>query len=82
MAEVGRVDSKGRVAIPLALRQRLGIETGMVFVLHEEGGAIVLRPEPNPLAVLAAQAIEEYYAGQTISLRDYIAERDARLDGE
>ena len=82
MAEVIRMDAEGRVAIPAALRERVGLREGAVAILDEEDGVVVLRLSADPFDVLASHAIEEYRAGRTTSLRDYLAERDAAVGGE
>lgn len=41
-----RVDEKGRVTLPKAIRDRLGIEAGDYVVVDVEAGQVVVRPDP------------------------------------
>lgn len=42
------VDSKGRVVIPKAVRERLGIDAGTEVDVREEDGTLVVEPEDDP----------------------------------
>ncbi len=77
-----RVDAKGRVALPLRLRRRLGLEQGSMLFVQERGGELRFRRAENPFDVLAEQAEAESRAGETINLRDYAAEHGIALDDE
>lgn len=81
MADVSRLDDKGRISIPAGLRARLGLETGAVIFMQEQNGDLVLRQAPNPFDTLAEQAIAEHRAGRTIGLDEIDAYTDA-LNGE
>lgn len=45
MAEASPIDDKGRVAIPKAIRERLGLRSGEKLAITTEGGEIRMRPE-------------------------------------
>jgi AbrB family looped-hinge helix DNA binding protein len=80
--DVGKVDAKGRILIPANVRDRVGMEPGDVYVIDVERSVIRLAKAENPFDALAAQAIEEYRAGKTRSLRDYAMSRGIDPDGE
>jgi AbrB family looped-hinge helix DNA binding protein len=46
------VDSKGRIVLPKALRERLGIEPGTEVEVREEDGKAVVEPEDDPERVI------------------------------
>jgi len=75
MTEQGivRVDAKGRVTLPKAIRDELNIEEGTPFFVKfiREKGVVILAPAINPFDILAEQAMEEYKAGETTSIEKY-----------
>lgn len=71
--DIGKVDAKGRLAFPASVRDRVGMEPGDVYVINVEQSVIRLAKVENSFDRLADQAIEEYRAGKTRSLRDYAA---------
>jgi len=77
-----KVDAKGRLTIPQAVRNEMGIEAGDLYFLEADEALGVLRfaKVENPFDVLAAHAIAEYRAGRTTSLRDFAAENGFALD--
>jgi AbrB family looped-hinge helix DNA binding protein len=82
MAETVTVDAKGRVSIPRAVRQRLGLHSGATLFVQEHEGEIRFRRAENPFDLLAEYAEEEYRMGQTTSLRVYASEHGIALGGE
>ena len=46
------VDSKGRIVLPEAVRERLEITPGTEVTVHEEDGKIVVEPAEDPDAVI------------------------------
>lgn len=77
-----KVDPKGRLTIPLNLRKALNIEPGdtLFVALDEETRVLRYAKAENPFDVLAEQAINEFRAGRTTSLREFAAENDISLD--
>lgn len=73
-----KVDNKGRLALPLDLRELMHIEPGDVFFIKPEKNDILkLARAENPFEFLAKHAIEESRKGKTISLDDYEKKRKA-----
>ena len=70
-----KIDAQGRVAIPAAMRTRLGLEPGDTLFVHldEETHGVRLAKAINPFDLLYEHAIREYRAGKTTSLRDFLA---------
>jgi len=79
-----RVDAKGRLSIPVDVRDALNIEAGDVFFLESdaEHEVIHLAKAKNPFDGLSEHAVEEYRAGRTRRLRAYAAENGIELNGE
>ena len=46
--ETTKMSSKGQVVIPESIRKRLGLESGVQFVVVASGDAIVLKPVAPP----------------------------------
>lgn len=78
------IDAQGRVAIPAAMRARLGLKTGDTLFAHldVETGGVRLAKAINPFDLLFEHAVREYRAGQTTSLRDFLAGEIDEPDGE
>jgi bifunctional DNA-binding transcriptional regulator/antitoxin component of YhaV-PrlF toxin-antitoxin module len=71
-----KVDDKGRLVVPLNLRESMHIESGDVFFFKPKNkNILVLARAENPFEFLAKNAIEESRAGKTISLDDYAKKR-------
>ena len=70
-----KIDAQGRVAIPAAMRACLGLRTGDTLFAHldEETGGVRLAKAINPFDLLFEHATQEYRAGKTTNLRDFLA---------
>ena len=77
-----RVDSKGRLTIPQAIRQQLGIEPGDTFFLQPDNGVLRFAKAENPFDALADLANVEYEAGRTTNLRAVAEEMGVLLADE
>lgn len=67
------IDNKGRILLPRALRRALRVDSGDVLYLAQDGQIVSLTKAENPFDRLAAEAVAEYYAGDTISLKDMVS---------
>lgn len=47
MADIATIDGAGRLVVPKALRERLGLHSGTRLRLRQEGDALVLEPLPD-----------------------------------
>lgn len=79
---VARLDSKGRIAIPAEIREKLGLESGDTFFFAADENEIRMAKAVNPFDALADHALEERRAGRTRRLRDYAAEKGIDLNAE
>jgi AbrB family looped-hinge helix DNA binding protein len=83
MAEVVElsVDEKGRISIPLALQNRLGLEPGMTLIVEEgDNGGVRLRPNPERVTLLDKEGILVVRAEPVADLTDVVRrERDLRV---
>ncbi len=79
---VARLDSKGRIAIPAEIREKLGLESGDTFFFALDKNEIRMAKAVNPFDALADHALEERRAGRTRRLRDYAAEKGIDLNAE
>jgi len=68
--EIVKVDEKGRILLPKKDREEHGIEPGSQLGIEWEGNVMRIVLVPNPFDVLAEEAMEDYQAGRTRSLRD------------
>ena len=77
-----RVDAKGRVTLPKAIRDELSIQDGTPFFVKFIRGerVIILAPAINPFDILAEQAMEEYEAGKTTNIEKYAKNHGINLD--
>ncbi len=77
-----RVDAKGRVTLPKAIRDELNIQDGTPFFVKfiKGKGVVILAPAINPFDILAEQAIEEYKAGKTTNIEEYAKSHGIDLD--
>lgn len=74
-----KVDAKGRISLPLAIRKSLHINTGDVFFLNKEETGIHLVKAENPYDVLIEEAMEQHNNGETISLRKFAKEHGIKI---
>ncbi len=79
-----KIDAQGRIAIPAAMRARLGLQTGDTLFAHldEETGGVRLAKAINPFDLLFERGIREYRAGRTTSLHDFLAGKIDEPDGD
>mgnify|MGYP001343022579 CR=1 FL=1 len=77
-----RVDAKGRVTLPKAIRDELNIQDGTPFFVKfiKGKGVVILAPAINPFDILAEQAMEEYKAGKTTNIEEYAKNHGIDLD--
>jgi len=75
-----KVDAKGRISLPLAIRKSLHINTGDVFFLNEEETGIHLVKAENPYDVLIEDAIEQHKNGKTVGLRAFAKKHGIKLN--
>jgi len=77
-----RVDAKGRVTLPKAIRDELNVKEGTPFFVKFIRGerVIILAPAINPFDILAEEAIEEYKAGKTTNIEEYAKSHGIDLD--
>lgn len=70
------IDSKGRLSLPVDVRDELGIESGDVLFLEcdAEHAVIHLAKAKNPFDGLAEHAIEEHRQGRTTNVYDFARE--------
>lgn len=47
------IDAAGRVVIPKAIRDRLGLTGGGAIEVHERDGCIEIEPAPTPMKLVA-----------------------------
>jgi AbrB family looped-hinge helix DNA binding protein len=75
------VDGKGRVILPLALREQFGITKGDVLWFVATTNGLELRraaPPAEGLGPVAEAALAEFEAGKTKPLRQLMTETQAR----
>ena len=46
------IDAAGRVVIPKALRDELGLRPGLALEIHTSDGALVIEPAPTPVSLV------------------------------
>jgi AbrB family looped-hinge helix DNA binding protein len=68
-----RIDDKGRIHVPRAVRHTLHLEPGDVCFLDIEDGALRVRRADNPFDRLAREAIDEANRGDMIPLSQLLA---------
>lgn len=79
-----KIDAQGRVAIPAAMRTRLGLEIGDTLFVHldEETHGVRLAKAINPFDLLYEHAVREYRARKTTNLHDFLGGEIDEPDGD
>ncbi|MFT4041042.1 MAG: AbrB/MazE/SpoVT family DNA-binding domain-containing protein [Thermomicrobiales bacterium] len=77
-----QLDDQGRVTLPAPIRARLGLEAGDTLFawVEEQTGHIAIAKTVNAFDALYDDALEEYRAGRTVSLREFAAAEGIRLE--
>jgi len=76
-----RVDTKGRLTLPKAVREAAGVKTGDTYYLHPEGSVLHYSRAENPFDLLAEHALKEYREGKTRTIEEIAAEWGVDLEG-
>lgn len=76
----GRIDDKGRIAIPASVREGLGLEPGDVMVFDIKNQILRIAKVTNPFDALIDEAIDEFESGNTILLREFAAQEGINLE--
>jgi len=63
------IDSKGRLSLPVKIREELGLGAGDVLFVQREGDTVRLAKAVNPLHTAVAEGVAEYRAGRKIALK-------------
>ena len=63
------IDSKGRLSLPVKIREELGLAAGDVLFVQREGETVRLAKAVNPLQAAVAEGVAEYRAGRKIALK-------------
>jgi bifunctional DNA-binding transcriptional regulator/antitoxin component of YhaV-PrlF toxin-antitoxin module len=71
----GKMAGNGRVTVPLAMRQALGLEVGGNIVLELAGGEILLRAVESAMADARALTRQLLGKNSTASVGNFLAER-------
>lgn len=79
-----RMDDKGRIVIPRAVREELNLQAGDVLLVEVAPDSEYFRGAraANPFDAVGDYAIGEYEAGRTMNLRDYAASEGYRIDDD
>ena len=83
-SRVVTVDGRGRVAVPIELREQLDLKPGDALFVQVEDNGIVLRLSKaiNPFDSFAALGEREYREGRTTGLRTFAKQEGFALDDE
>jgi len=74
-----KIDAKGRITLPLAIRKSLRINAGDVLFLEKEKTRIHLTKAENPYDILIEDAIARHEAGKTTELRAFARKNGIKL---
>lgn len=77
-----KVDSRGRINLPIALRRALGLNPGDTVFVRQVGERIELMKSENPFDGLARHAIKEFEEGRTITLKEWAKREGVSLKKE
>lgn len=72
-----QIDAKGRLTIPRAVRDELGLQPGTYVFVRSEGGFGRFAKATNPFEELASVAVGEFREGRTRGLRELMREEEA-----
>lgn len=75
-----RVDSKGRLSIPKAVRDALDVRPGDTYFFERDGDILRFVKAKNPFDALAEEAIREYRAGRTRTIEEIAREYGVDLN--
>lgn len=75
----GRIDDKGRIAIPAAMRDDLGLQPGDVIAFDVKNQVLRIAKIENPFDALIDEAVDAFEAGNTVSLRNFAASEGVEL---
>lgn len=76
VAEIVKIDSKGRLVVPKAVRERVGIQAGDTYFLDAEEGFIRLIKAEDPFIRLAQHARRDHAEGRTRPARDVLNDKN------
>lgn len=71
----GKMAGNGRITVPLAMRQALGLEAGGNIVLELAGGEIRVRAVESAMADARALTRQLLGTNSTASVDDFLSER-------
>ncbi|HBC75493.1 MAG TPA: hypothetical protein DC017_11715 [Candidatus Wallbacteria bacterium] len=74
-----KVDAKGRITLPLAIRKSLRIKAGDVLFLEKEETGIRITKAENPYDILIKDATKRHEAGKTTGLRAFARKNGIKL---
>lgn len=65
------VDTKGRLTLPLKMREDYNIKPGDFLLVRADKSGIHLAKTENPFDVLAEQALNQYEQGKCVEIREF-----------
>lgn len=75
--ETSKVDKRGAVVIPAALRRRFGIEAGSVVITEEREEGVLIRPAVvMPVEVYSPERRAAFLLSNAIDAEDYTRARE------
>jgi len=79
MEEFATIDAAGRLVVPKAMRERLGLSQGSRVRLREEGHQLVVEPMLEESVVVEVDGLPVVRGRLTAEVPDHRALRDARI---